>query len=301
MELNDELLETLKQIFGNLKKDECKLLNKLWEKLDNERFLYQEGPYPASHGKVHIKNLLTNLSIFLKSYGNGAHRFTDSEKCQLLAAGMIHDINMIHMRPVGAIGPNAEQERKAHARAGEMGKTARGIIEDSGFSRTSADHIIEIASCHAGDDKSHASEKLNYIRERQQKTGARHLLCSAVLVQVADFFDLGPGRLTKDVSDQKWNEKQFSHYKKHAIARVKFDEKSKRVTLYLGQDDEISVGGKMVKITPIDRYKIIYTVYEEAKDVISRLNEAFNYTGIVWNLYCDESLFGKISPMGSPI
>ncbi|MCP4989656.1 MAG: hypothetical protein GY928_27455 [Colwellia sp.] len=53
----DDLPEILEQEFGTTK--EFYKLDNLWDQLCKSDFLYQEGPYPAGHGKAHTENLLS--------------------------------------------------------------------------------------------------------------------------------------------------------------------------------------------------------------------------------------------------
>lgn len=286
--LSDKLIESFRNINPNLKT--------LWETLCKNRFLYQEGPYPAGHGKEHIINVLGNLNKFFSSCDK---QFTSDTKSIAIAAAMIHDINMIPLRSQGSEGCIAQKTRDEHAIYREIEKLADEILSTSGFkSKIQRENIIEIASAHAKDTERMLDEKMRQLEKREQNTGFNFLIKLAVLVQASDFFDIGPDRLTHDVSRQKWNSEQIEHYKKHTTVCLNILENEQSIKLWLSKEDAIEINGEKLTISPMEKYKIIYMVNAQACNVVSQLNKML---GTQWTVEFDKTILGEISPMGKGI
>ncbi|MBN1186125.1 MAG: radical SAM protein [Bacteroidales bacterium] len=288
----------INDLYNHLKKLNTKLLD-LWRLLCEEKFLYQEGAYPAGHGKNHITQVLLNLKKFLDSYSENKI-FDNDDKINIFAAAMIHDISLISMRSVGAYGDEANRIRKSHSKVTEIKKQAYTLLRNVNFNKKKSDEIIAIASAHAGDDFDNYSDKMKKLEKLERTTNNFKLLKSAILIQVADFFDIGGDRLTLDVEDHDWKEDQLEHYKKHTIAMVNIVEKEKLINLWLSDEKEIVVNGETFKIMPMERYKVMHMINQQACSAIERLNDIF--TGCPkWHVMFDKSIFGEISPIGEGI
>jgi hypothetical protein len=277
-------------------------LEKLWGNLQKCKFLYQEGPYPAGHGERHIRNVVLNLCNLLSSYEDKVG-LTPLEKAYLLAAGMIHDIAMIRMRSVGADGMASEDVRRSHPQRERIERLALDtLIGDGGFTAAEADSIVRIASAHSGDvPNGPAAQKVAELKERSRVTGESHLPQSAILLQVADFFDIGQGRLTDDVTEQEWTKTQIEHYKKHATVNTRMIPKNRAIHIYMTSGDTIYVEKESIRIPPIERARILDGVYHEAEEKITVLNEYFDFTKLRWHIEFDESLFGTRMPINSDL
>ncbi len=276
-----------------------KRLTKLWKILCQEKFLYQEGSYPAGHGKKHIINVLSNLKEFLDSYGENA-QFSNRDIVSVFAAAMIHDVNMVPMRSLGASGKEADIARDMHAMSEGIQKQVSTILKDVGFTQNVREDIIAIASTHASDSLNTLDDKIKVLKKRDKETNNHNLVRSAILVQVSDFFDIGGDRLTGDVDEQGWDERQKEHYKKHVIVRVGIDKSNKRINLWFGYEKEISVMGKTIEILPMEQYEIMSVITDQACFAIDQLNDAFN-SAPKWNVEFDKTIFGEISPMGKGV
>lgn len=271
-------------------------LETLWDALCEKRFLYQEGSYPAGHGQTHIFNVIRNLKKFLTSCGS---TLPLEEKATIIAAAMIHDINMIPLRSQGSEGPKSDALRINHALSEQIKILADKILLDSGFNdKTQRDNIIEIASAHAGDSQQTPDQKICQLDKRGRDIGNELLKKMAVLVQASDFFDIGPGRLTLDVKHQKWNHEQIEHYKKHVTVSINIMEKDQCIKLWLNKEEKIEVDGEILSITPMEKYKIIYIVNKQACNTVDKLNKEFNTR---WRVDFDRSILGEISPMGKGV
>lgn len=285
---SEELIPFFREIDHNLEI--------LWNSLCKNRFLYQEGSYPAGHGKAHIISVIRNLKKFLSSW---EPQFTNAEKATAIASAMIHDINMIPLRSQGSESQKANNIRHDHALIEGIKNLANETLLNSGFNnKTQRDNIIEIASAHAGDSQQTTDEKIRQLEKRESNTGFKNLKKTAVLIQASDFFDIGPDRLTLDVKHQKWDHEQIDHYKKHATVSINILEDNKCIKLWLNKENEIEVDGEILCITPMEKYKIIYMVNKQACNAVDKLNEEFNTR---WRVEFDTSILGEISPMGKGV
>lgn len=285
-----ELVEWFGEIDGKL--------SKLWDELSKDKFLYQTGPYPADHGKNHILNVLNFLKGFLTSCDNPG-LLSSQNKVAVIAAAMIHDIPMIHMRPTGASGKAADEARGGHADEDTLREMIEPLLIDVRFTAVERGAIVLIASCHANDRFKSLEWKMKKLEKEKDKFIGYNLEDMAVLLQVADFLDMGQDRLTGDVENQAWDDKQIEHYKKHLVARIVMDRDNRQIAISL---QSVNTGGcweRRFKIPPMERYQIIYMIIEEAEKAIKNLNKISHL--LKWNLVYDKNMLCKITPVGARV
>lgn len=285
----------LKKVLKLLTADQKQRFERLWDDLCKEKFLYQEGNYPVSHGEAHIRKVLQNLGELLQPY---KVEWDENEILNLLAAAMIHDIGLIQMRPTGTDDAVALEARGLHASEERM-KQARRMLLAAGFDRGGARMAMRVAVAHAGDTEGGPAEKkIQELKAESERTGQHNLWRCGVLLQVADFLDVGEERLTHEVADQDWTEAQLEHYKKHASLAARIDTPKSELNIYLTDVDEVEVQERVIKLPLVDRARILDATCHEAREAAERLNEAFGFTGFRWHVRGDESLFGNRLPLG---
>ena len=163
--------------------------------------------------------------------------------------------------------------RAMHAYKDIIAESAEPALRGAQFSPEQIDLIIKIAATHASDEVSGSvKQKSTELKERYKKIGLGYIYPCAILLQAADFFDVGKDRLAGDVTTQAWKPDQIKHYKKHETVNVKIDHQNKKINIYLSENDVILVKGKPITINPIERIKILDCINYQAEEIVHAMS-----------------------------
>lgn len=282
-----------------------RMLDDLWKNLCDNLYGEQTGPYPANHGKKHVTKIVERLSDLLDSFKD----IPQSDKFEIFAAGMIHDVGMIKMLPTGSDSEIAERSRDNHANFDQI----KNVLENGNIrylhelnytdgkrlESSERKRIMLIASGHAGDNGISAECKQ---KEVEKESAKYHLLRGMRILRLADYMDLGQDRLATTWKEHCWSEKQIRHLKQHKVIEINVDPINRLIhvvnTLKNDEfvlEDESGNTNKIV-VSPIEVIAILRTVHEKIRPILKQFNEKADENK-QWQLVSlDERQFGVVWP-----
>jgi hypothetical protein len=192
---SDDALTSIKstleaaQHAGFIDERQNQYLVKLAEDCNEPIYKYCVAPFPAVHDAVHVACVLKNLHE-LVSHAVFSDPQAKGRLHVLYAAALVHDAGMktaAHLTRDGWL-----ETRARHARRSEIERQVKTFLP-----REDAGTILDLASAHAKDDLKTAEQKLDEL--------SGYLAHFGLLLQAADSFDLGSGRLVDDSNAIDWD------------------------------------------------------------------------------------------------
>jgi radical SAM protein with 4Fe4S-binding SPASM domain len=281
------------------------MLDNLWNTLCDEEFYgEQSGPYPASHGKKHVKIVVERLAELINSFEKMGHL----EKFEIFAAGMIHDVGMIKMLTEGAYSDIAEKCRDNHANFVLIERIAQKPLDELKYQsgdRLSAEikrRIKLIAAGHAGDNGKSAKRKQEDVRK---ESNSNRLIKGMKILRLADYLDIGEDRLATTWKEHDWRDNQLRHLKQHKVLTI--DKPTNKLIVVkptrmhdsfrLGVTNDIGVPSEEIHVSPIEVIAILRSVHEKLRPIFNDYNELADEDK-KWQLEpLDERLFGIVWPL----
>lgn len=298
------LPDGISQHFVGDTKGYTKMLENLWAQLDTkEYFAAATGPYPVTHGRKHVETVLMRVADLITSFS----LMEKSYKFEIFAAGMIHDLGMIKMLPVGADSKKADECREKHANHELIdsiaGKTLEQL-EDNNSRKLPTEtkkRITLIASGHAGDNQKTARQKQE--EAKKDRIHSDHLVKGMKILRLADYLDLGEDRLLPEWHKHDWSDNQLRHLKQHRVLNIETKDKQIVVNKRLS-DDFFSLcyaddKEKKILVPPGEVIAILRTVHEKLRPILDDYNQVAD-DNKKWHLEpLDEKLFGIVWPVFS--
>lgn len=258
----------------------------LYKTLKKNVYSQTNGPYPVSHGIMHIERVLVNVGELLFPY-IGVRRLIDERGIYfLMAAALYHDAGMIYMIDKGAYGQHSKNARNEHPSIKRICESVRGSLRECGKNEWQEEIPLLIAWAHAADSEWSVEQKIQETIELSTRLNYQPIILLASILRLADYLDIGQGRLNPIYKRISWGQEQIEHIRKHEILDITIHK----------ERNAIEISNKLLtEASQLACFALLRIAHDDLLKMTEHLN---SLAPVSWRVYgLKESEFGKIYPL----